>query len=283
MINKYNTESLSVEDPFGTIPSMVINESYVARENIIKFFKATTNINNWLSVPQLKTLEWYEDLITERLYLVTQYQIMRDRKGEISSVFRYLHSPVRSMIKYLELKQFTELNKKYLNLHGEMQAIDIARDIYEKLSDKLGDNTYFFQKQDDPRSEQVSSLDIVVYCYLKHQLVNIHDSKIVKMLKDDYGRLIDFVNFIDRSISIEDVYNLRISNLEYTKTSESCDVVVRNFIQSSEYNSNVVETDLYEDISQDGIRQRYVQRVYVVLMAVSFMAYLKYARNTFNS
>ena len=161
----HDTESLTAEDPFGVKPCIVANNSYIARENIIKYFKLVTNINDWLTMPQIKTLDWLEDLVMQHLYPVTQMQLLDDRRPEVNSIFRYIHSPVRSFSKWIELKRYTDYSHKYMNLHGQMQYQDVAQHVYAKLSDKLGDKPTFFEYQEHelPDFTAISSLDIVVY------------------------------------------------------------------------------------------------------------------------
>mmetsp|Transcript_32575 Transcript_32575/g.37162 ORF Transcript_32575/g.37162 Transcript_32575/m.37162 type:complete len:88 (-) Transcript_32575:547-810(-) len=87
---------------------MVAQDNYVAREYMISYFKKSTNINDWLTVPQNRTLEWLENCIITKLHLVTKTEQIRIRKVEIDSVFTYIHSPIRTYYKFKELKEFDE-------------------------------------------------------------------------------------------------------------------------------------------------------------------------------
>lgn len=111
---KYDTECLTIEDPFGQYPCMIAHQNYIARENIISYFKEVTNINNWLTVPQLRTLEWFEHLVTTKLHLVTKILQINEREVELGSILRYIHSPIRSFIKYRELTTFMSCCSKIL-------------------------------------------------------------------------------------------------------------------------------------------------------------------------
>lgn len=267
LCKKYNTESITTEDAFGMYPWAVFSNSYVARENIYKFFKLTTNINGWLSGPQLKTLEWLESLVLHQLFAATHSQILQERSFEISSIFRYIRRPIKSYSQWNDINHFFK-----------MQSIDVARGIYEKLSDKLGENEYFFQKEGQPQSKQISSLDLVVYCHLKQQIVNIPDSAFVKMLNADYKNLINFVKRIDGLLaSDEGIANLRIDPVKLEKIPSQWDTIVRGFLQPTEYTSNMSNSQRYEDISEDTLRRQNMKRIFVVLMAASVMVYFKYA------
>jgi len=51
---------------------------------------------------------------------------------------------------------------------------------------------------------RLSSLDLVVYAYLKEELVNTEDSPEVVHLKENYKNLIRFVEFMDEIINFFD-------------------------------------------------------------------------------
>lgn len=50
---------------------------------------------------------------------------------------------------------------------------------------------------DTSKNIEISSLDIVAWCYLKEELINTPDSKEVAYLKDKFPNLIKFVTFMD--------------------------------------------------------------------------------------
>lgn len=280
---RYDTESVSSEDPFGKFPCMVAHNNYVARENIIAYFKAITNINSWLTVPQLRSLEWLESLVITKLHLVTKTQQLRIRGGEITSMFRFIQSPIRSLLKYKNYKDFEECCERFCNLHGDMQAYDIAQEVYEKLTEKLGENEYFYEKEGEPATKQISSLDLVVYAYLKEQLVNIPESKIVDMLTQRYKNLVNFVERIDKLVNkVGKVHKLRIKELKITSSSQEKQAIVHNFMQPSEYTSTDRQHDQFEDISEDGIKKQWTRRLGTAVMATAFMLHLKYGRTAFN-
>ena len=52
-------------------------------------------------------------------------------------------------------------------------------------------------QQIDTISVDISSLDIVAWCYLKEELVNTSESKEVAYLKEKFSNLIKFVTFMD--------------------------------------------------------------------------------------
>lgn len=70
-----------------------------------------------------------------------------------------------------------------------MQSVDVAREVFEKLSEKLGDEDLFYA--------QLSSLDITAYAYLKELLVNCEDEIATKMLKEKYPTLVKLVKRFD--------------------------------------------------------------------------------------
>lgn len=288
VIKKYDTESLTVEDTFGKYPCMVAQNNYVARENIVAYFKGISNINNWLSIPQLRTLEWYEQIIMTKLHLVTKILMINERETEISSVLRYIHSPIRSYFKYRELNDFMACCGKaigasqLLKSKSNIQCYDTARDVYEKLSEKLGENTYFFEK-DDPNSKQISSLDLVVYVYLKEQLVNIPESEVVSMLVKEFKNLVKFVERMDEAYNSPDILaQLRISNLVINKEDIDRKSLVNGFMQPTTYYSMDSQHNQFEDVSPEGERRQYIRRGCTTLMAIAFMLHLKYARTSFN-
>mmetsp|Transcript_1091 Transcript_1091/g.969 ORF Transcript_1091/g.969 Transcript_1091/m.969 type:complete len:145 (+) Transcript_1091:231-665(+) len=144
---------------------MVVNNAYISRENIIPYFKEVTNINSWLTVPQLRTLEWYEHLIVTKLHLVTRILFFSNQQKISFSIFNYVHSPVRTYYKDYHLKNFINCCSSTIGCSNSINSIhcyDICTDIYSKLSEKLGENEYFFEKE--PKyTKQLSSLDLTVY------------------------------------------------------------------------------------------------------------------------
>ena len=99
----------------------------------------------------------------------------------------------------IQLAYLAKFSSEYLDLSGEIHRFDAAREIHEKLSHLLGDDkrVFFDQRipeeikedhnelqQIDTISVDISSLDIVAWCYLKEELVNTSESKEVAYLKD---------------------------------------------------------------------------------------------------
>lgn len=119
---------------------MIIHNTYIARENMIEYFKVVTNINNWLTVPQLRTLNWFEQIVTTKLHLVTKVFQVTDTESQISSLFRYVHSPIRTYFKFRQLKQFMACCSRTigcshtLKTKNHIQCYDIAKDVYTRLS-----------------------------------------------------------------------------------------------------------------------------------------------------
>ena len=139
---------------------------------------------------------------------------------------------------------------RYLNLHGEIQAYDIAQEVYDRLSEKLGENEFFFQGE-DPQSKQVSSLDLVVYVYLKEQLNNIAESKIVNLLEKSYKTLIEFVNRMDKIINDPNqIKSLRTTELLITNDTHQKQKVVYDFMQPNDFISTDSQHHEYEDTSE---------------------------------
>ena len=97
----------------------------------------------------------------------------------------------------------------FLGLYSELQQFEKAKNINEHLSSFLGNRKTFFDsenpneevKQDGleatPGEIQISSFDILVYAYLKEELVNTPDSSEVKYLKQKFANLLQFVAHFD--------------------------------------------------------------------------------------
>ena len=133
---KYDTDGQILDDPFGHFPSMIANNSYIARENIIAYFKETTNINEWLTVPQARTLEWYEHLIMTKLHLVTRITLLAQQEKVAYSIFSFIHSPIRTFFKYHHLNNFINCCSSTIgcSTSHNIQCYDLSREVYEKLS-----------------------------------------------------------------------------------------------------------------------------------------------------
>lgn len=112
----------------------------------------------------------------------------------------------------IQLAYLARFSSEYLDISGEIHRFDAAREIHEKLSHLLGDDkrVFFDQRipeeikedhnelqQIDTISVDISSLDIVAWCYLKEELVNTSESKEVAYLKEKFSNLIKFVTFMD--------------------------------------------------------------------------------------
>ncbi|CAI2372887.1 unnamed protein product [Moneuplotes crassus] len=283
---KYDTEAYTVEDPFGTYPCMTIHNSFIAREYIIQYFKQVTNINDWLSVPQLRTCEWYEQIVMTKLNLVTRTLMFNQHEKFAFSLMKYIYSPIRSYMKYSQLKRFMNCCSTTIGCSAtmsdknNMQCYDIARDIYEKLNTKLENNDYFFQK-DDELTKQVSSLDLVVYCYLKEQLVNIPKSEIVGMLKNKFPNLVKFVKRMEKGLKTpEKASHLRTQGLGYKKNFKECQATVKDFFQPSEYTSKDSQLTMFEDKSQAS--KVNTRKLCVLFMSCAFMLHLRFGRTEMN-
>ncbi len=143
---KYDTESVTVEDPFGTYPCLTIHKSFIGREYIIQYFKQVTTINDWLTVPQLRTCEWYEQLVMTKLNLVTRTLLYKGQEPFAFGMLSYLISPFRTYSKYTQLKNFTACCSTTIGCStsmtdkNNMQWYDIANEIYEKLSKPKNQN-----------------------------------------------------------------------------------------------------------------------------------------------
>ena len=75
---------------------------------------------------------------------------------------------------------------------------DETRLIFDRLAHHLGDKLTFYHDVD----EVLSTLDILVYAYLKYQLVNTNESKEVTLLRQSqsYANLFEFVRLIDNRL-----------------------------------------------------------------------------------
>jgi hypothetical protein len=104
------------------------------------------------------------------------------------------------------------------------------------------------------------------------------------MLKKDYKNLTDFVTSFEKLLKKQIAEKSEANNIyTFSKSPAECDIIARNFMQAPEFVSKVTTSDFHEDISSEAVQKVFIRRIYILLMAGSFMAYLKYARNAFNS
>lgn len=130
--------------------------------------------------------------MVQKLRLVTLSRYAHNKAGPFrKGVFLSAYDKARGVIKR---NKFQKLASKFLNLHSEMQAVDIAKEVFEKLDDKLGETGLFY--------DRMCSLNITAYAYLKEMLVNCEEELIVKILKEKFPRLIKLVEKFDEFLEM---------------------------------------------------------------------------------
>ena len=134
-----------------------------------------------------------------------------------TSVLYNIFNPLKAFWSRRELDEYRRCASIIQDLSGEIQRFDAARDVHEKLSILLDDKRTFFDSRPEELKEgehvvegsqlveldppKITSLDLIVWAYLKEELINTPGSKEVAYLKDKFKNLINFVKFMDGYLS----------------------------------------------------------------------------------
>lgn len=162
------------DDIFGELPFLIMNfenrrAKFITRDNIPKFIRDCTTINDWLSEKQQKSCEWIE------------HQIL-----DINPAYR-LYPPAQPAKAKLFLTKFYRIN-------SEFDTFSIHDGILKLLSEKLADKTWFYDRT------KVCSADFLAYFWIKQQMLlgemgEIEDE--AKNLLENYENLLKFVDRMD--------------------------------------------------------------------------------------
>eukprot|EP00347_Sterkiella_histriomuscorum_P004732 403359320 len=215
MTERYTTSTSDTDEVIGEYPFILYKDMFIARNNINQFFKMVSHINSQanLSQEERNTVEYFETLIKNKLSIVTRYnyeqQAYDQTKNQYASYLRqFLEGPL-SFLNHHYLKRY--LNEYHNNLDNQLHRFETAREVHLKLSRQLGARINFFSDrpllelndifEEKITFDRISSLDLLVYAYLKEELNNTPNSKETQYLIANFRNLIKFVERIDLFIS----------------------------------------------------------------------------------
>lgn len=116
---------------------------------------------------------------------------------------------------------------------------------------------------------------MVVYSYLKEQLINIPDSDVVKqLLCKKYKNLVRFVENFDKAYKDLSKSNLNVFNIEFTKTPEESQEMVKSLMQPTYHVSNDVQHGQFEDISEEAKNKQSTRKGATFIMVSAFILFL---------
>ncbi|CAI2375542.1 unnamed protein product [Moneuplotes crassus] len=158
------------DEVFGELPYFIFQADnggakFITRDNIPKFMKTCTTINDWMTDKQKKACEWIEHYILD---LDPSFKTPPDCKPNGFNLFR---------------SKFYRISSVYLEYEAHQKILQI-------LNDKLADGTYFYSE------EKLCTLDILAYYWLKQKLLNEKLSDYVaenEGIQHNFPKLVDFV------------------------------------------------------------------------------------------
>ena len=100
-------------------------------------------------------------------------------------------------------------------LHNDNAVWNLAKTIHDRLESMLLKSKTFFSSD----VLKFTSFDLVVYAYVKEELINIPESHQVEYLKSSCPKLIDFIQFMDTFMQGDQVLVVE-SSLKWKQQSE---------------------------------------------------------------
>ncbi|XP_033126224.1 metaxin-2-like [Anneissia japonica] len=191
---KQNAEQMS---PSGELPFIKTDEVIISEfDSIVEFLAARgKSLSADLSADQKAELQAYLTLTTNRLYMAKLF-LSWNVKENASAISRPRYgSPHKWPLNHVlawskQAKVYKKLRVSGWSSKTKEQVYDDIHNCCRSLSDRVGDQYYFFM-------DQVTELDALVYGHLKSMLTTAVDEGQLAVVVKGYPRLTRFCKRID--------------------------------------------------------------------------------------
>ncbi|CAG9333324.1 unnamed protein product [Blepharisma stoltei] len=191
----------------GNLPVLRYERSVFAKEHILEFLKIAYDINFNLTEEERRESTLLEEICVSKIHPGTIFAMWIDEstsKGfyekSKSKIWKFLMKPFAKLGFWVEKRNIKDYLKYQHGFTSKTNAFSHIHQAHQLLSEKLGNQAFFFQTMD--RANFPRSADITIYAYLLEEIIYLHSHPHVTDSLNSFPNLLNFMKRMKNLLSI---------------------------------------------------------------------------------
>ncbi|CAG9330337.1 unnamed protein product [Blepharisma stoltei] len=182
------------------LPVLRYEKSIFGKEHVLEFLKSAYDINFNLTEEEKKESSLMEELCISRINPATRYAMWNEQNRKIqnetgsNNFWSILIKLLENLGLAVKKPNEKESLKYQYAFSSEENSFNQVHQAHQLLSEKLGNQTFFFEERNRARFPR--SADISIYAYLLEEFEYLHDHPHVTESLNSFPNLLSFVQRI---------------------------------------------------------------------------------------